>query len=257
MKIGFVGFGEAASHIAKGLRGEGIAGFHAYDINTHAPGLGDRICSRAADTATTLVESNAALTSACDLIISYAVTANQVSRCCLADPARPHARGIFTPISIPSLPLLNSRTSTSWISATGARFVEVAVMAPVPPYNHKVPLLVGGAGAQDFFERMTPLGMVMEVTSDKVGEAAAMKLCRSVVIKGMEGLLSECVLTACCYGAAERVFASRRWRPSSIDWADTGDLYDWPRRRVRWGTPRPRDGRGAAETVRDPAASSP
>ena len=37
MKIGFVGFGEAASHIAKGLHGEGVSGFHAYDINSDTP----------------------------------------------------------------------------------------------------------------------------------------------------------------------------------------------------------------------------
>ena len=245
MKIGFVGFGEAASHIAKGLRGEGIAGFHAYDINTHTPGLGDKIRGRAADTETMLVESNAELTSACDLILS-AVTANQALAA--ATQTAPGLTSAHLYADINSVSPALKQDIDQLISATGAGFVEVAVMAPVPPYNHKVPLLVGGAGAQAFFARMTPLGMVMEVTSEKVGEAAATKMCRSIVIKGMEALLTECVLTACRYGAAERVFASLAETFPSIDWADMATYMTG--RVVVHGERRAREMDEVAETVR-------
>ncbi len=55
LRIGFVGFGEAAYHIAKGLRQPGIASITAFDIHTHTPGLGQKIQQRAADTETRLV----------------------------------------------------------------------------------------------------------------------------------------------------------------------------------------------------------
>lgn len=90
------------------------------------------------------------------------------------------------------------------ITAQGARFVEVAVMAPVPPYGHKVPLLAGGTHAPEFSERLSPFGMQIETGSAEVGAAAATKMCRSIMVKGMEALMVECVLTACHYGVDEK-----------------------------------------------------
>src|SRR5580692_10914397 len=75
-RIGFVGFGEAGFHIGGGLRGAGIDGIAAFDINADTPGLGEKIRQRAAETGTRLVGSNAELTAASDIIIST-VTANQ------------------------------------------------------------------------------------------------------------------------------------------------------------------------------------
>src|ERR1700678_1164625 len=75
-RIGFIGFGEAGFHIAGGLRGAGIDGIAAFDINTETPGLCEKIRQRAAETATRLAGSNAELTAAADIVIST-VTANQ------------------------------------------------------------------------------------------------------------------------------------------------------------------------------------
>ena len=68
--LGFVGFGEAAYHIAKGLRGEGVS-ISAYDIK-----VSEKVRTRANDTAVDLLESPAALARVADVIIS-AVTADQ------------------------------------------------------------------------------------------------------------------------------------------------------------------------------------
>jgi 3-hydroxyisobutyrate dehydrogenase-like beta-hydroxyacid dehydrogenase len=134
------------------------------------------------------------------------------------------------------------------ISPTGARFVEVAVMAPAPPYGHKVPMLVGGAGGTEFIERMTPFGMRMEFTSAKVGEAAATKMCRSIVVKGMEALLTECVLGASRYGAEERVFQSLAESFPAIDWAEMATYMVG--RVVVHGERRAREMEEVAETLR-------
>src|SRR5215472_11452561 len=88
-KVGFVGFGEAAYHIAKGLRGAGVDRVYAYDINTHAPALGEKIRGRAGETQTELVGSNAALGEASNVIFS-AVTADQALEA--ARQTAPHLR---------------------------------------------------------------------------------------------------------------------------------------------------------------------
>jgi len=74
--IGFVGFGEAAFHISKGLREAGVPPMAAYDINAHSAALGPRIQQRAQETGTMLVDSSVALTASSDLVIST-VTANE------------------------------------------------------------------------------------------------------------------------------------------------------------------------------------
>src|SRR6185295_10224836 len=76
--LGFVGFGEAAFHLAKGLREAGVKRTLAYDVNAHTPRLGETIEARARETRTELVEFSAALTASAGIIIS-AVTADQAT----------------------------------------------------------------------------------------------------------------------------------------------------------------------------------
>jgi len=109
-------------------------------------------------------------------------------------------------------------------------------------------MLVGGAGAAEFIERMTPFGMRMEFTSEKVGEAAATKMCRSIVVKGMEALLTECVLGASRYGAEERVFQSLGETFPGLDWAEMATYMVG--RVVVHGERRAREMEEVAETLR-------
>src|SRR5262249_35609451 len=74
--IGFIGFGEAGFHIAKGLKGAGAGRIHAYDVNTYTPALGDRIRARATDSEVCLVHSSAAIADSSDILFS-AVTADR------------------------------------------------------------------------------------------------------------------------------------------------------------------------------------
>jgi 3-hydroxyisobutyrate dehydrogenase-like beta-hydroxyacid dehydrogenase len=244
-RIGFVGFGEAGFHIAGGLRGAGVDGIAAFDIHADTPGRGEKIRQRAAETATRLSGSNAELTAAADIVIST-VTANQALAA-----ARQTAPGLAPGqlyADLNSISPALKQTIDRVISATGARFVEVAVMAPAPPYGHKVPMLVGGAGGAEFVQRMTPFGMRMEFTSDKVGEAAATKMCRSIIVKGMEALLTECVLGASRYGAEERVFRSLGETFPGLDWAEMATYMVG--RVVVHGERRAREMEEVAETLR-------
>jgi 3-hydroxyisobutyrate dehydrogenase-like beta-hydroxyacid dehydrogenase len=220
-RLGFVGFGEAAYHLARGLRGAGVARVFAYDIRTHTPKLGERIRSRANETGAELVESNAALAASAAVIIS-AVTADQ------AAPAAAQTAPFLTPAhwyaDLNSVSPASKQQVASTIAATGARFVEIAVMSAIPPYGHKAPMLLGGAAAPGFQDLLAPHGMKMDVVStDQIGRAAAVKMCRSIVYKGLEAILFECVLGASRYGAEQRVFESLDESFPGIQWKALAD----------------------------------
>jgi 3-hydroxyisobutyrate dehydrogenase-like beta-hydroxyacid dehydrogenase len=210
MRIGFVGFGEAAYHIAKGLRQPGIASVTAFDINVTG-----KIQQHAKETETRLVDSNRELAESCDIMMS-AVTANQAASAAQQNAPYLTAAHIYADLNSVSPGLKQSIARI--IEASGARFAEIAMMAPVPPYGHKVPMLAGGAGAPEFVEQLAPFGISAEIVSREVGTAAATKMFRSIIVKGMEALITECVLGATRYNADERVFASLAETFPGIDW---------------------------------------
>jgi 3-hydroxyisobutyrate dehydrogenase-like beta-hydroxyacid dehydrogenase len=206
MRIGFVGFGEAAYYIAKGLE-QSVA---AFDINVN-----DKMRQRARETGIRLVESNRELAQSCDIMMS-AVTADQALNAAEQNAPYLTPRHLYADLNSVSPGVKQSIARV--IEASGARFAEIAMMAPVPPYGHKVPMLAGGAGAPEFVEKLAPFGISAEIVSREVGTAAATKMFRSIIVKGLEALLTECVLGASYYNADERVFASLAESFPGIDW---------------------------------------
>jgi len=240
--VGFVGFGEAGYHIAKGLRGAGLAQTFAFDIDN-----GDRIRSRASETRTELTDSNAALAAACDIIFS-AVTADQALNAAEQTAPFLEPRHYYCDVNSVSPKIKQAVGRT--VSRGGAKFVEAAMMAPVPPHGHKVPTLLGGAAAPEFLAIMTPFGVRMEVVStDQIGRAAAVKMFRSIVYKGLEALMFECVLGASHYGAEPRVFASLNESFPGIDFQKLADYMIG--RVVVHGERRAREMEEVAATLRD------
>jgi 3-hydroxyisobutyrate dehydrogenase-like beta-hydroxyacid dehydrogenase len=241
MRIGFVGFGEAAYHIAKGLRQPGIASIAAFDINVTG-----KIQQHAKETETRLVGSNRELAESCDIMMS-AVTANQAASAAEQNAPYLTAAHIYADLNSVSPGLKQSIARI--IEASGALFAEIAMMAPVPPYGHKVPMLAGGAGAPEFVEKLAPLGISAEIVSREVGTAAATKMFRSIIVKGMEALITECVLGATRYNADERVFASLAETFPGIDWKQLADYMVG--RVVVHGERRAREMEEVAATLRE------
>jgi 3-hydroxyisobutyrate dehydrogenase-like beta-hydroxyacid dehydrogenase len=214
-QLGFIGFGEAGFHIAKGLwEATGVRVF-AFDVNTHAPRRGELIQQRVSESKATLVETLQALTQTCDVLLSV-VTAHSAVQAATACAPFLGAHHIFADLN--SVSPSTKRQIAQQILPSGAHFVEVAVMAPVPPYGHRVPMLLNGPSAQTLYAQLAPLGMKLDVMDAQMGAAAATKLCRSIVVKGLEALLFECVLAASCFGAEERVFASLDESFPNMDW---------------------------------------
>ena len=215
LRIGFVGFGEAGYHIAKGFRQPGIAPITAFDIQ-----VTDRVRERAQDAAVRLVDSNQDLARSSDIVIS-AVAANQASAA--AEQTAPHLTSAHLYADVNSVSPGLKQAIARVIETSGARFAEIAMMAPVPPYGHKVPMLAGGSGAEQFVAQLAPFGISAEIVAREVGTAAATKMCRSIIVKGFEALLTECVLGASRYHAEERVFASLAETFPGVNWKELAD----------------------------------
>ena len=242
--IGFVGFGEAAFHITKGLREAGLRDFVAYDIHMYTAGRGERIQRRAKETNTLLVNSNAELADRAEWIWS-AVTSDQAANAAQQNAPYLGPRHLYADLNSVSPAVKQAIAGT--IGASGARFVEIAMMAPVPPYGHRVPILAGGAAAPEFRERLTPYGMRIEIISREVGLAAATKMFRSIMVKGMEALITECVLGAGRYGAEDAVFSSLAESYPGLDWKALADYMIG--RVVEHGERRAREMEEVAETL--------
>jgi 3-hydroxyisobutyrate dehydrogenase-like beta-hydroxyacid dehydrogenase len=238
--IGFIGFGEAGSGIAAGLSGAGVDGISAFDINVTA-----RVRQRASDSQTVLVSSPAALAARSEILIS-AVTASSALEA--AEQMLPFLGPQHLYLDINSVSPDLKRKIDARVRATGAAFVEAAVMAPVPPYGHRVPMLLGGAAARRLAERLSPYGMRLDVVSEDIGKAVAVKMCRSIIVKGMEALLFECVMAASQFGAEDRVFASLQESFPGIDWIKLANYVVG--RVVVHGERRAREMEEVAETLR-------
>jgi len=213
--VGFIGFGEAGFHIAKGLRGAGVDRILAYDIHTHTRGRGELIRQRAGESGVGLAELSGEVATACDILLST-VTAGSALEAAMQTIPFLTARHLYADLN--SVSPATKQSIDAVIRASGARFVEGAIMSPVPPHGHRVPILLGGEGASEFATAMAPLGMRLEVIGIDVGRAAAVKMFRSIVVKGLEALLLECLLGASPYGAEKRVFDSLGETFPGIDW---------------------------------------
>lgn len=101
------------------------------------------------------------------------------------------------------------RAAARVVEAAGGRYVDVAVMAPVNPARLAVPLLLSGAVAAEAAQALGRLGFSrVDVLGGEVGRASAVKMIRSVMVKGMEALTAECVLAAEKAGVTDQVLGS-------------------------------------------------
>lgn len=95
------------------------------------------------------------------------------------------------------------------VDSAGGRFVEAAIMSPIAPRRIASPMLLGGPHARQFLPLARSLGFAgAESFSDIIGKASAAKMCRSIVVKGMEALLTESLLAARHHGVEDTVLAS-------------------------------------------------
>ena len=122
-------------------------------------------------------------------------------------------------------------------------------MTSMPPYRIRVPLLLGGPNAAVLEPLINALGFDAKVASDRLGVASATKMCRSVMIKGLEAMVIESFTTARAYGVEAQVLASLAETFPGIDWEKQGSYFF--QRVIQHGRRRAEEMREAAQTVRE------
>ncbi len=243
-RVTLIGCGEVGRILAEDLRAQGVA-VTAFDLKL-ASEAGNAIRQHATQHGVVLASSHADAVRSADLVIS-AVTASQavpVAQACA--PALP--RGAFFLDFNSASPGAKIRAA-ALVNEAGGRYVEGAVMTSIPPYRIKVPLLVGGPDALALEPLLAALGFAPKVASDKLGVASATKMCRSVMIKGLEAMVIESFTTARAYGVEDAVIASLHETFPGIDWERQAAYFF--QRVIEHGRRRSEEVREVAETVRE------
>ena len=240
--IALIGLGEVGTILADDLRSAGVGKITAFDVlfaePTSAPSRAadDRAIARAA--------SAPEAVSGAQLVISAVTAASDAAAAAAAAPGL--SGGAFF-LDLNSASPGEKQASFAIIEAAGGRYVEAAVMTPVPPKRIASQMLLGGPHAGDFLAAAQGLGLAATVFSPVVGKASATKMCRSVVIKGVEALLTESLLAARYYGVDQTVLESLSDLLPLPDWKGTA-LYMLSRS-LEHGERRAEEMREAARTV--------
>ncbi len=243
-RIGLVGYGEVGRILAEDLRARGVR-VGAYDVKLDDR-RGEGIRAHAGEHAVTLYAAHADLARDSDLVVS-AVTASQAvpvaGACAPGLPA-----GAFV-LDLNSASPGAKAQAFDVVEAAGGRYVEGAVMTSVPPHRIRVPLLLGGPHAPALEGALAGLGFAGRVYDERLGVASATKMCRSVLVKGLEATLVECLTTARAYGVEDAVLASLYETYPGLDW-EKQSAYMF-QRVIEHGRRRSEEVREVAQTVRE------
>ena len=219
--IALIGFGEAGAILGGELAQRGCD-VRAWDILLQDAAAQARMRHRIETVRATAAASLADALRGAKLVIS-AVTATSA-----ADVARDSAALLTSGqlyFDINSVSPAAKQASAARIEASGAHYIDAAVMALVPPQRLAVPMLLGGARAAELSPALNAMGFATRAVSPAVGVASAIKMCRSVMIKGIEALTVECLLAARHYGAEQAVLQSLAATFPSMGWAEAQPDY--------------------------------
>ena len=244
-QLGLVGYGEVGCIVAEDLRSQGIA-VSAYDTKL-AVAPGSAAMHRHARThGVRLLGSHAELAAHSDLLIS-AVTASQAVAVAVACAVSIRPGAFFLDLNSASPGA--KRSAAEAVNAGGGCYVEGAVMTSVPPHRLKVPLLLGGPDAATLEPALNRLGFAARVASATLGVASATKMCRSVMIKGLEAMVIESFTAARHHGVEDAVIASLYETFPGIDWEKQAAYFF--QRVIEHGRRRSEEMREVAETVQE------
>ena len=202
-RISFIGFGEAGQAMASGLRESGIERIAAWDI-LFPQGEGERLRAAGETMGVRLADSAADAVRETDMIIAAVTAASKRGRGPF-DPAASFRNPYYLDINSVSP---GRKQETERLLGPKARYVDVAVIAAIHPARHRTPMLVAGPHAETIAPLLAELDMHASIVGPQTGAAAAIKMIRSVMIKGIEALTLECFLAAARAGVLDEVTAS-------------------------------------------------
>jgi 3-hydroxyisobutyrate dehydrogenase-like beta-hydroxyacid dehydrogenase len=218
MRIAFVGFGEAARAFVTSLRGQSEFAFTAYDILLGGPSDAS-IRAAGEELGVALTEDAASAVRDADWVFSAVTAASSLE-------AAESTLGALVPgqifFDINSVSAGRKQATAELVEARGARYIDMAVMAPVHPRGHRTPVLLAGKLDRPLLESLAALGFNFEHVGEEIGAAATIKMVRSMFVKGMEAVTVQALLAARAAGCFDRVYASLEKSFPSFGWPAFG-----------------------------------
>ena len=246
-RIGLIGHGEVGKTFSVGLKDKpGVMAVGAWDLKFIDPATSGFELDQCSLRGITAHGSMRELCEASDLIISAVTASNTLA---VAQEAARFIRAGSVFLDFNSASPGTKQQAAALIDARGAHYVEAGLMTSVPPHGIRVPMLLGGLQAAPLAELLNRWGLDANAVSDKLGVASAIKMCRSVMIKGLEALVIESYTTARRYGVEDHVLPTLQQTFPAIDWQQQGGYFF--SRVVQHGKRRAEEMREAANTVKE------
>jgi len=247
MTLGIIGYGEVGGIFGRGLlRQAGIDGIRAWDLRFADPAAGASARAAAEADGMRVADGMAGVCADAGLLISAVTASNTFA---VAEEAARHARAGTRFLDLNSASPGTKQRAAEVLKAAGVDYVEAGVMTSVPPYGIRVPMLLGGAQAEALAATLAGWGMDARAVSEQLGVASAIKMSRSIMIKGLEALVIESFTTARRYGVEAQVLATLKETFPQIDWPQQGAYFF--SRVVQHGKRRAEEMRESARTVRE------
>jgi len=205
-RVCLLGFGEVGQALVADFRSAGVSAISSFDVLFNDPNSAPSRAALAADVRASKSAKEAV--AGADLVVCAVTAAQDLAA---AQSVAGHMKPSAYFLDVNSVSPGVKQQAASIIESAGARYVEAAIMSPISPKRIASPMLFGGPHAATFLPLAQRLGFSgAQVFSDQIGKASAAKMCRSVMIKGMEALLTESLLTARHYGVESTVLDSLR-----------------------------------------------
>ena len=221
MKLGFIGFGGAGYCLAKGLHQAGLMGILFYDCMQQTPPYAEVIRRHAEETGALPAGRMEELLSRVEVLISCVTGAMAAS---VAGEATPFLRTgrLYADVNT-AAPQVKEQVA-GIVEKTGAEFIDAAMMGAIPIFLHRVPILASGGGAERFQLAMQPYETNIRVIGPKPGQASAIKMFRSIFMKGMLSLFLEMLTATHRYGVDEMVLGSIAESLDGVPFPETARL---------------------------------
>ncbi len=232
-RVGLIGFGEVGTAVGLGLRSQGLE-VVAYDRGYQTPPFGDLIQKRAGEADVPLLGCVADVARASDLVLAMVPGAAAVAAA--TEAARVLRTGqMYADLGTATPP--DKEQMAALVEGAGAAFVDVAIMGSPHQDRHSVPTLASGREAERYRELVTRFGMKVSVVGDRTGRAAAIKMFRSIFMKGIEALTIETLMACETWGVTDAVMGTinttmerMRWYPEHANFLATSDAIHGERR---------------------------
>lgn len=203
-KLVFIGFGEAAYNISLGLREAGLADIAAYDAFAADPSRGALIRQRAEETKVPLIS----LKEACEEGEFIASMNSAKVALSVAKEIMPNLNKGQIFVDLNSIAPTVAEAIDKLERKNDVLFCDAGVMGTVPGNRHKVPMFLAGDGAKAFYNEFSKYEMKLTVLDAPAGGASAIKMLKSVVMKGLPQLMFESYAAAEKYGVLDTLVGS-------------------------------------------------